>query len=60
MRDLGDRNYLSLELRDELAADPTAGPQLLGSLGARLAVEAGDLAGAVAILSGFPAAHFRR
>lgn len=29
IRDLGDRNYLSLRLRDEFAADPKAGPRLL-------------------------------
>lgn len=28
-RDLGDRDFLSLSLRDALAADPCAGPQLL-------------------------------
>ncbi|GIJ73433.1 amidohydrolase family protein [Virgisporangium ochraceum] len=31
VRDLGDRGYLSLRLRDELAADPTAGPQVLAA-----------------------------
>ena len=29
VRDLGDRDYLSLRLRDETAADPAAGPHLL-------------------------------
>lgn len=29
VRDLGDRDYLTLRLRAELAADPTAGPELL-------------------------------
>ncbi|MEU2288039.1 amidohydrolase family protein [Streptomyces sp. NPDC013178] len=29
VRDLGDRGYLSLQLRKELAADPSAGPHLL-------------------------------
>lgn len=29
VRDLGDRRYLSLPLREELAADPRAGPRLL-------------------------------
>ena len=29
VRDLGDRNYITLALRDELAGDPTAGPELL-------------------------------
>jgi imidazolonepropionase-like amidohydrolase len=31
VRDLGDRSYLSLELRDELAGNPTAGPQILAA-----------------------------
>ena len=31
VRDLGDRGYLSLRLRDEMAGDPTAGPQILAS-----------------------------
>jgi imidazolonepropionase-like amidohydrolase len=31
VRDLGDRGYLSLRLRDELAADPTAGPRVLAA-----------------------------
>ena len=31
VRDLGDRGYLSLKLRDELAGDPTAGPQILAA-----------------------------
>jgi imidazolonepropionase-like amidohydrolase len=31
VRDLGDRGYLSLRLRDELAANPTAGPQILAA-----------------------------
>jgi imidazolonepropionase-like amidohydrolase len=31
VRDLGDRGYLALRLRDELAADPTAGPRLLAA-----------------------------
>ncbi len=31
VRDLGDRDYLSLRLRDEVAADPTAGPHLLAA-----------------------------
>jgi imidazolonepropionase-like amidohydrolase len=31
VRDLGDRNYLALRLRDELAADPAAGPTLLAA-----------------------------
>jgi imidazolonepropionase-like amidohydrolase len=31
VRDLGDRGYLSLRLRDELAGDPTAGPQVLAA-----------------------------
>jgi imidazolonepropionase-like amidohydrolase len=29
VRDLGDRGYLAVRLREELAADPTAGPQIL-------------------------------
>lgn len=29
VRDLGDRRYLTLALRDDLAADPSAGPELL-------------------------------
>jgi imidazolonepropionase-like amidohydrolase len=31
VRDLGDRGYVSLRLRDELAADLTAGPQVLAA-----------------------------
>ena len=31
VRDLGDRGYLSLKLRDELAGDPAAGPQILAA-----------------------------
>ncbi|MEV6495506.1 amidohydrolase family protein, partial [Actinoplanes sp. NPDC051633] len=31
IRDLGDRDYLSLRLRDELAGDPARGPQLLAA-----------------------------
>lgn len=31
VRDLGDRGYLSLVLRDELARDPMAGPQVLAA-----------------------------
>lgn len=31
VRDLGDRGYLAVRLRDELAADPTAGPQVLAA-----------------------------
>jgi imidazolonepropionase-like amidohydrolase len=31
VRDLGDRDYLSLRLRDETAADPAAGPHLLAA-----------------------------
>jgi len=31
VRDLGDRGYLSLKLRDELADDHTAGPQILAA-----------------------------
>lgn len=31
VRDLGDRDYLSLRLREETAADPTAGPAILAS-----------------------------
>jgi imidazolonepropionase-like amidohydrolase len=31
VRDLGDRGYLALRLRDELAANPAAGPQVLAS-----------------------------
>ena len=31
VRDLGDRGYLAVELRDELAADPTAGPLILAA-----------------------------
>jgi imidazolonepropionase-like amidohydrolase len=31
VRDLGDRGYLSVKLRDELAGDPTAGPQILAA-----------------------------
>jgi imidazolonepropionase-like amidohydrolase len=31
VRDLGDRDYLALRLRDELAADPTAYPQILAA-----------------------------
>jgi imidazolonepropionase-like amidohydrolase len=31
VRDLGDRDYVLVELRRELAADPTAGPELLVS-----------------------------
>jgi imidazolonepropionase-like amidohydrolase len=31
VRDLGDRDYLALRLRDESAADPTAGPQILAA-----------------------------
>lgn len=31
VRDLGDRNYLSLRLRDETAADPTAGPHVVAA-----------------------------
>jgi imidazolonepropionase-like amidohydrolase len=31
VRDLGDRDYLSLTFRDEAAADPTAGPQILAA-----------------------------
>jgi imidazolonepropionase-like amidohydrolase len=31
VRDLGDRGYLSLKLRDELAGDLTAGPQILAA-----------------------------
>jgi imidazolonepropionase-like amidohydrolase len=31
VRDLGDRGYLSLKLRDELADDYTAGPQILAA-----------------------------
>ncbi|MCW2887375.1 MAG: hypothetical protein QOE54_5737 [Streptosporangiaceae bacterium] len=29
VRDLGDRGYLAVRLREELATDPTAGPQIL-------------------------------
>ncbi|HEV3364471.1 MAG TPA: amidohydrolase family protein [Acidimicrobiia bacterium] len=31
VRDLGDRDYLALALRDEYAADPTAGPHVVAS-----------------------------
>jgi imidazolonepropionase-like amidohydrolase len=31
VRDLGDRDYLSLRLRDELAGDPAGGPQVLAA-----------------------------
>ncbi|WP_203897630.1 amidohydrolase family protein [Virgisporangium aliadipatigenens] len=31
VRDLGDRDYLALRLRAELAADPTAGPRVLAA-----------------------------
>ncbi|MGW2186053.1 amidohydrolase family protein [Streptomyces sp. NPDC001719] len=31
VRDLGDRGYLALRLRDETAKDPTAGPRVLAS-----------------------------
>jgi imidazolonepropionase-like amidohydrolase len=31
VRDLGDRGYLAVRLRDELAADPTGGPQVLAA-----------------------------
>lgn len=31
VRDLGDRAYLGVRLRDELAGDPTAGPQVLAA-----------------------------
>lgn len=31
VRDLGDRDYLSLKLRDETATDPTAGPRILAA-----------------------------
>lgn len=31
VRDLGDRGYLALRLRDELAADPYAGPRILAA-----------------------------
>ncbi|WP_030437177.1 amidohydrolase family protein [Actinoplanes subtropicus] len=31
VRDLGDRGYLAVKLRDELAADPTAGPRILAA-----------------------------
>ncbi|MFF5288326.1 amidohydrolase family protein [Paractinoplanes globisporus] len=31
VRDLGDRGYLALKLRDELAGDPAAGPQILAA-----------------------------
>lgn len=31
VRDLGDRGYLALKLRDELAGDPTAGPRILAA-----------------------------
>jgi imidazolonepropionase-like amidohydrolase len=31
VRDLGDRNYLALALRDEYVADPTAGPDVVAS-----------------------------
>lgn len=31
VRDLGDRDYLSLRLRDEAAADPAAGPHVLAA-----------------------------
>jgi imidazolonepropionase-like amidohydrolase len=31
VRDLGDRHYLAVRLRDELTVDPTAGPQILAA-----------------------------
>ncbi|WP_446219322.1 amidohydrolase family protein [Micromonospora sp. IBHARD004] len=31
VRDLGDRGYLALRLRDELATDPASGPQILAA-----------------------------
>jgi imidazolonepropionase-like amidohydrolase len=31
VRDLGDRGYLALRLRDELTADPASGPQILAA-----------------------------
>jgi imidazolonepropionase-like amidohydrolase len=31
VRDLGDRNYLAVDLRDELATDPTQGPEILAA-----------------------------
>ena len=49
VRDLGDRGYLSLKIRDEFAADPTAGPQILaaGPPGRR-SRRAADIAGSSA------------